>query len=86
MTIAQMDGGGCVRHIWMTTPKDSHNLRRLVLRMYWDGEETPSVVSPIGDFFGLGHAAPAYCNAAWFYYSYSCRPLPNCSASFARPP
>ena len=33
----------------MTTPQDDHNLRRLVLRMYWDGEETPSVVSPIAE-------------------------------------
>jgi hypothetical protein len=24
--------------------------------MYWDGEENPSVETPIGDFFGLGHA------------------------------
>jgi hypothetical protein len=22
--------------------------------MYWDGETTPSVEAPIGDFFGLG--------------------------------
>jgi hypothetical protein len=22
---------------------------------YWDGEETPSVLAPIGDFFGTGH-------------------------------
>ena len=70
MTIAQMNGAGCVRHIWMTTPKDSHNLRRLVLRMYWDGEETPSVVSPIGDFFGLGHAAPAYFTSLPLQASY----------------
>jgi hypothetical protein len=26
----------------------------LVLRMYWDGATTPSVETPIGDFFGLG--------------------------------
>jgi hypothetical protein len=65
-----MNGAGCVRHIWMTTPKDSHNLRRLVLRMYWDGEETPSVVSPIGDFFGLGHAAPAYFTSLPLQASY----------------
>jgi hypothetical protein len=29
--------------------------RKLVLRMYWDGEEDPSVEVPLGDFFGLGH-------------------------------
>ena len=44
--------------------------RRLVLRMYWDGEETPSVVSPIGNFFGLGHAAPAYFRSLPLQASY----------------
>src|SRR5690625_4851029 len=29
--------------------------RKVVLRMYWDGEEHPSVEAPIGDFFGMGH-------------------------------
>src|SRR5581483_11190746 len=29
-------------------------LKKLVLRIYWDGEQTPSVEAPIGDFFGLG--------------------------------
>src|SRR5690606_10155255 len=29
--------------------------RKVVLRMYWDGEENPSVQAPIGDFFGMGH-------------------------------
>jgi hypothetical protein len=28
----------------------------VVLRAYWDGETTPSVEVPIGDFFGMGHA------------------------------
>lgn len=70
LTLAEMTGPGSVRHIWMTTPQDDHNLRRLVLRMYWDGEETPSVVSPIGDFFGLGHAAPAYFSSMPLQTSY----------------
>jgi hypothetical protein len=29
--------------------------RKVVLRMYWDGETNPSVEAPIGDFFGMGH-------------------------------
>jgi hypothetical protein len=70
VTLAEMAKPGSVRHIWMTTPEDGHNLRRLVLRMYWDGEETPSVVSPIGDFFGLGHAAPAYFSSLPLQTSY----------------
>jgi hypothetical protein len=31
-----------------------------VLRIYWDGEEQPSVACPVGDFFGLGHAKATY--------------------------
>ena len=55
--LAEMKGAGCVKHIWVTTrSSDEHYLRKLVLRMYWDGEEEPSVEVPIGDFFGIGHA------------------------------
>jgi hypothetical protein len=55
--IAEISGAGCVRHIWITiSDQELDYLRRLVLRAYWDGESTPSVESPIGDFFGVGHA------------------------------
>ncbi|MEK7409133.1 MAG: glycoside hydrolase family 172 protein [Acidobacteriota bacterium] len=55
--IADIAGAGCVRHIWITIRDDEPDyLRRLVLRAYWDGEASPSVESPIGDFFGVGHA------------------------------
>ncbi len=48
-------GPGVITHIWITiaSPEDFH-LKKLVLRMNWDGESTPSVEAPIGDFFGLG--------------------------------
>lgn len=53
---AEMKGAGCVKHIWVTIRTDEEwYLRKLVLRMYWDGEENPSVEVPIGDFFGIGH-------------------------------
>ena len=48
-TLADIEGQGMIRHIWIV---DSCNQnRRLVLRMYWDGSETPSVEAPMGDFF-----------------------------------
>jgi hypothetical protein len=54
--IAEMNGAGCVRHIWTTiASSEDYYLRRLILRMFWDGETNPSVECPIGDFFGLGH-------------------------------
>ena len=55
LTLAEMAGAGIVKHIWITiSSKDELHRRNLVLRMYWDGQEHPSVESPIGDFFGQG--------------------------------
>ena len=54
--IAQIEGPGVIRHIWMTVGGEEPAWpRRIVLRMHWDGEEHPSVEAPIGDFFGMGH-------------------------------
>ncbi|HOK09578.1 MAG TPA: DUF2961 domain-containing protein [Candidatus Hydrogenedens sp.] len=66
-TLAKIEGAGAITHIWVTiSSKDPNHLKNLVLRMYWDGETNPSVESPIGDFFGLGHAQ---------YYTYSSYPI-----------
>lgn len=54
-TLAELGGAGIVKHIWITIACDDPMIRRrLVLRMFWDGEEHPSVEAPIGDFFGQG--------------------------------
>jgi hypothetical protein len=52
VTLAEIDGPGAIQHIWLTVHPTQW--RRLVIRMYWDGEETPSVETPIGDFFANG--------------------------------
>src|SRR5579864_4292679 len=55
LTLLDENGPGLVSHIWFTIASDDPNhLKALVLRMYWDGESTPSVEAPVGDFFGLG--------------------------------
>ena len=55
--LADLVGAGVIEHIWLTTRCYSPMyLRKLVLEMYWDGEDNPSVRSPLGDFFGVGHA------------------------------
>lgn len=55
-TLAAIDGPGCITHIWMTTGSEEPAwTRRVLLRMYWDGEDNPSVDVPMGDFFGVGH-------------------------------
>ena len=56
LTLAELEGPGAIAHIWFTI---AHNApfysRLLTLRMFWDGEEYPSVECPVGDFFGIGH-------------------------------
>jgi Protein of unknown function (DUF2961) len=55
LTLLDEAGPGLITHVWVTIASDDPNhLKALVLRMYWDGESTPSVEAPIGDFFGLG--------------------------------
>jgi hypothetical protein len=56
LLLADLEGPGVIRHLWNTIAADERGYSRLlVLRMYWDGEEQPSVEVPIGDFFGIGH-------------------------------
>jgi len=53
--LAQIEGAGIIKHIWVTISCSDPMIRRnAVIRMYWDGEKNPSVESPIGDFFGQG--------------------------------
>jgi len=52
VTLADIEGSGAIQHSWLTC--DPALWRRLVLRMYWDDEETPSVETPLGDFFCMG--------------------------------
>jgi hypothetical protein len=55
LPLAEMAGAGIVKHIWITVSTQDPLFRRnLVLRMYWDGQEHPSVEAPLGDFFGNG--------------------------------
>jgi hypothetical protein len=55
LTLLDADGPAVVSHIWVTIASpDPNHLKALVLRMYWDSESTPSVETPIGDFYGLG--------------------------------
>src|SRR5581483_860942 len=56
--LGEIQGAGCITHIWMTVAcEDLLYPRKMVLRLYWDGETLPSVECPLGDFFGVGHGA-----------------------------
>jgi Protein of unknown function (DUF2961) len=55
ITLLDDSGPGIITHIWITVASpEQYHLKKLVLRMYWDNEASPSVEAPIGDFFGLG--------------------------------
>jgi hypothetical protein len=57
VVLADIEGAGCINHIWATHMcKQKDYLRRVVLRMKWDNESDYSVEVPLGDFFGVGHA------------------------------
>ena len=55
-TLMDVDGPGVIQHMWFTV--DSKFWRDLILRIYWDDETTPSVETPLGDFFCNGWKTP----------------------------
>jgi hypothetical protein len=50
-TVADIKGPGAIQQIWLTP---TGVWRYSILRMYWDGEDSPSVECPVGDFFCSG--------------------------------
>jgi len=61
----EMEGPGCIVNMWCTfTPfkllqvvryhKAWDARKKLRIKIYFDGDEVPSVDAPIGDFFGVG--------------------------------
>jgi hypothetical protein len=75
VVLADIEGPGAIQHIWITV-KPEH-WRWLVLRMYWDDEQTPSVEVPLGDLFCSGwcvrcnvNSLPVAVNPAGGFNSY----------------
>src|ERR1700754_2734890 len=52
LDLADMGGPGVIRQIWLTPA--GVPWRQLILRIYWDDQEQPSVECPLGDFFASG--------------------------------
>ncbi len=59
-TLADIGGSGAITHIWLTP---TGAWRELILRIYWDGSDTPSVECPVGDFFCCGWGEYAQISA-----------------------
>ncbi len=58
--LASIDGPGAIQQIWMTP---TGTWRFSILRVYWDGEDTPSIETPVGDFFCMGWGEYAHVNS-----------------------
>ena len=60
--IAELEGPGCIRHIFAAFRAHYQGsfYRNYILRIYWDGEEHPSVEAPAADFFGIHHDLAYY--------------------------
>jgi hypothetical protein len=50
--LADIRGPGQITHIWMT---QNQHYRECLLKITWDNARFPSVLTPLGDFFCLGH-------------------------------
>ena len=50
--LADIKGPGVITHIWMT---QGGNYRECLIKITWDDAPEPSMLCPLGDFFGLGH-------------------------------
>jgi len=91
IVLADIEGPGCITHIWMTEfcrrilgptlidpvrsmipffeinnalgvnweVSDPDYYRKVLIKIYWDDQEHPSVLVPLGDFFCVGHSMPA---------------------------
>lgn len=58
VTLGNFSGTGIIRHIWITLLEGQNSQARLLentfLLMYWNGNKTPAVEVPLGDFFCCG--------------------------------
>jgi Protein of unknown function (DUF2961) len=63
-TLAEISGAGVIRRFYVAPYSlDRMRYRKLVLRMYWDGQKDPCVEVPIGDFFGAGLGTLRYIHS-----------------------
>ena len=64
-TVADIDGPGAIQHMWLSgdVARKGPAARYYILRIYWDGQEAPSVECPVADFFASGWGQYAQINS-----------------------
>ena len=66
VVLLDTDGPGVIRHIWMTfLPGRPEAMRSLVLEVFYDGADEPSISAPCLDFFGMPHGRPVAYQSAY---------------------
>ena len=88
-TVMDVAGPGVIQHIWLVA--DPAKGRSHIIRFYWDGEETPSIETPVSDFFAVGHnrfapvnSLAVICNAKSAFNCYWPMPFRNsCRITFS---
>ena len=65
VVLADIDGPGTIRHVWMTIPPAPPEvMRSLFIEVFYDGMTEPSISVPFVDFFGLPHGRPVEYHSA----------------------
>jgi D-arabinan exo alpha-(1,3)/(1,5)-arabinofuranosidase (non-reducing end) len=66
VTLAEIEGPAVIRRIWITVRGKPETLRGMVFRIFWDGQEYPSVEAPLQDFFGIPFARQVRFESCYF--------------------
>lgn len=56
--LCELDGAGALKYFYLTDGPDNMTDETVVLRIYWDGCDFPSVNVPLCDFFGIMGGRP----------------------------
>ncbi len=64
-TVAQIEGAGRIVHMWFTiATREPDYLQTTRIKIFWDGQEKPSVDVPFGNFHALGHGLIRQVNSS----------------------
>ena len=63
LCLGEIVGPGKITHIWLAGPYD---FRDTLLKITWDDCDKPSILAPVGDFFGQGNCFVNSYQSQWF--------------------
>lgn len=64
VALADIEGPGTIRHIWMATRPTPEKLRGITIRGFWEDQKHPSIECPLGDLMGFSHGKHTRFNSA----------------------